>query len=84
MFAVFISVFVTLVPCSIIVKHTAPCVVTFKNDILHFYQQNGKNKSPFGPESQCLSCAVTKLVHELFPLQVFPPLPICFYHFSSF
>lgn len=44
MFAVFISVFVTLAPCSIIVKHTAPRVVTFKNDLLDFYQQKGKKK----------------------------------------
>lgn len=49
MFAVFISVFVTLAPRSIIVRHTAPSVVSFKHDLLDFYQQNSTNTGSFGP-----------------------------------
>lgn len=84
MFAVFISLFVTLAPCGIIAVHPAGSVVTSKQDLLDFYHQNGKETSPSAPESQCFSCAVTKLVDELFPLEVSPLFPISFYHFASF
>lgn len=77
----YLSVFVTR--SKIVMLTQVPALPLFK--LLGFHQQNGKNKSPFGPESQHCSCAVTKLLHELFPLEMFfhPYFPFCFYHFSS-
>lgn len=74
MFPVFISrvCYLSTLQYTVIAIHTASSAVTFKNDLLGCDQQNGKNKRPFGVESQCHSCTMTKLVHELFPLESSP------------